>query len=142
MKKHILFILFFASVSFLYSQTDFPFENDNTPVETHDTVVNNEIYTVVEAIPEFPGGSEKMMLFISKNLKIPETDEVISGTVYVTFVIERDGSISNVKILRGIREDYNNEVIRVVKSMPKWIPGKQNGKAVRVQYNLPIKFHP
>lgn len=140
MKKHILFVLFFASISFLYSQTDFPFKNDNTPVEIHDTIGNDEIFTVVEESPEFPGGGGKAMLFISKNLKIPETEAVISGTVYVTFVIERDGSISNVMILRGISQECDNEAIRVVKSMPKWHPGRQNGKAVRVQFILPIIF--
>lgn len=141
MKKNILFVLLFASVSFSYCQTDFPFENDNTAVETHDTIGNDEIYTVVEVSPEFPGGDGARILFLKNNIKFPETDEVISGTVYVTFVIERDGSISNVKILRGIREDYDNEVIRVVKSMPKWHPGIQNGKAVRVHFNLPIRYN-
>lgn len=83
-----------------------------------------------------------MIEYINKNISYPQKaiDDNIQGTVYVTFVIEANGSISNAKILRGIGGGCDEEAIRIVKNMPPWEPGKQRGKPVRVQYNLPIKF--
>jgi protein TonB len=101
-----------------------------------------EIFTVVEQPPEFPGGEEKLFQYLQKNIKYPaEAKEAgIQGTVFVTFVVETDGVISNVKILRGQGGGLDNEAMRVVKGMPSWKAGKQNGRGVRVQFNLPIKF--
>jgi len=101
-----------------------------------------DVYLVVEEMPEFPGGEEERMKFLANNIKYPEKarENGIQGTVYVNFVIEPDGSISNIKIRRGISKELNEEVIRVIKLMPKWIPGKQRGIAVRVSYNMPVKF--
>lgn len=102
------------------------------------------IYTVVEQDPEFPGGMEKLYQFIAANVQYPEAckEERIRGTVFVTFVIEMDGSINNIKILRDPDPErrLGEEAVRVVKMMPKWKPGKAQGKKVRVQYNLPFKF--
>jgi Ca-activated chloride channel homolog len=100
------------------------------------------IFCIVETMPEYPGGDEKLKQFLHDNLRYPKTarESCISGTVYVTFVIEKDGSVSNVKVMRGIGGGCDEEAIRVVQLMPKWKPGMQMGKAVRVQYNLPIKF--
>lgn len=100
------------------------------------------IFTVVEDMPKYPGGKEAMYKYLGENIKYPAEakKDGTSGRVYVTFVVEVDGSVSNVTLLRGVREDLDNEAMRVIKKMPKWTPGKQKGKAVRVQYNLPIKF--
>jgi len=101
-----------------------------------------EIFTVVEEQPSFPGGEEARMKFFLENMKYPEEamETGIQGTVFLTFVVEDDGSITDVKILRGIGGGCDAEAIRVVQAMPKWIPGKQRGIPVRVQFNLPIKF--
>ncbi|HPH81316.1 MAG TPA: energy transducer TonB [Flavobacteriales bacterium] len=101
-----------------------------------------QIFTIVETMPEFPGGEEKLFEYLGKNIKYPAMarENGITGTVYVTFVVEGSGEISDVKKLRGIGGGCDEEAIRVVRSMPSWKPGKQNGKTVRVQYNLPIKF--
>ncbi|MEZ5172727.1 MAG: TonB family protein [Bacteroidia bacterium] len=101
-----------------------------------------QIFTIVEQMPEFPGGEEKLFEYLGKNIKYPAMarENGITGTVYVTFVVEGNGKITDVKKLRGIGGGCDEEAIRVVKSMPEWKPGKQNGKSVRVQYNLPIKF--
>ncbi|HBG71626.1 MAG: hypothetical protein A2W93_08285 [Bacteroidetes bacterium GWF2_43_63] len=109
------------------------------PIETD---YNNKIFTIVEDSPEFPGGQDALMTYLMNNIKYPHEamEASIQGTVYVTFVIETDGAVSNVKVLRGIGGACDEEAVRVVKGMPNWTPGKQRGKAVRVQFNLPIRF--
>lgn len=101
-----------------------------------------DAYTVVEVMPEYPGGMDSLGAFLGRNIKYPASakDAGITGTVFVNFIIEKDGSVGEVKALRGISEDCDNEAIRVVSLMPKWTPGKQHGKNVRVSFNLPIKF--
>jgi len=101
-----------------------------------------QIFTIVEQMPEFPGGEEELFKYLGKNIKYPSMarENGITGTVYVTFVVEGSGEISDVKKLRGIGGGCDEEAMRVVKAMPSWKAGKQNGKSVRVQYNLPIKF--
>ena len=105
-------------------------------------IVEAEIFKVVEVMPEFPGGAAKMMEYIQKNMKYPmmarESD--IQGKVFVNFVVEPDGSISNVAVLRGIGGGCDEEAVRVVQSMPKWNPGKQRGTAVRCAFTVPIIF--
>lgn len=100
--------------------------------------------TIVEQMPQFPGGEAEMMKYIQKNVQYPQVEKEagISGTCYVTFVVEKDGSITDVKVLRGVAggPGCDKEAVRVVKSMPPWKAGKQNGREVRVQFNLPIKF--
>lgn len=109
---------------------------------TDDEVVEAEIFTIVEEQPTFPGGEEKLMEYLSKNISYPPMakESGIQGTVFVTFVVEPDGSVTNSKVLRGIGGGCDDEALRVVRNMPKWKPGKQRGKPVRVQFNLPIKF--
>jgi protein TonB len=99
-------------------------------------------FTIIEENASYPGGEAARQQFLKENVKYPDTARAakIEGTVYVTFVIERDGSISDVKVLRGIGGGCDEEAIRVVKLMPNWIPGKQRGKAVRNQFNMPINF--
>ncbi len=100
------------------------------------------VFTIIESMPEYPGGMGKLMSFLAKNLKYPllAKQKGIQGSVYVQFVIEADGSISNLKVLRGIGGGCDEEAMRVVSKMPKWTPGKQKGKPIRVSYNLPVKF--
>ena len=101
-----------------------------------------EIFTVVEEQPGYPGGDEARIKYLQENIKYPEEAKElgVQGKVFVTFVVEVDGSITDVRVLRGIGSGCDEEAIRVVKSMPKWVPGKQRGVPVRVQFNLPIKF--
>ncbi len=113
------------------------------PVEVEeDEVVEQEIFQIVEEMPAYPGGDQKLMEFIAKGIKYPQIarETGIQGRVFVGFVVEPDGSVSNVKVLRGIGGGCDEEAMRVVKSMPKWKPGKQRGKAVRVSYMLPVNF--
>lgn len=111
-------------------------------VEEEEDETETQIFTVVENDPEFPGGMEALYKYLAQNIKYPQLarDNGITGKVYVTFVVEKDGSIANPKVLRDIGGGCGQEAIRVVKSMPKWTPGKQRGKAVRVQFNLPVNF--
>ncbi len=104
--------------------------------------MEEEIFVVVEEDPQFPGGMDSLYAFIQRNLRYPEKafNDKIEGTVYVTFSVEKDGSIGAIKILRDIGGGCGEEAVRVVKMMPKWIPGKQRGIPVRTQFNLPIKF--
>ena len=112
------------------------------PPEEDEEIVETEIFTVVESMPEFPGGMGELMKFLAKNIKYPPLakESGIQGRVFINFVVEPTGAISNVKILRGIGGGCDEEAVRVVESMPKWKPGKQRGKNVRVSYNLPVKF--
>ena len=118
-----------------------PTENaGNGPVE----VAAPEIFTVVEEMPEFPGGPVEMMKYIQKNIQYPQMakEAGLSGKCFLKFVVGGDGNISDVQILKGVPGcgDCDKEAIRVVKSMPKWKAGKQNGRAVNVYFNLPINF--
>ena len=111
-------------------------------VEEEEEVAEEEIFTIVETNPGFPGGEAKMYQYLGKNMKYPPIarDNNIQGRVYVSFVVEKKGNITDVRVLRGIGGGCDEEAIRVVKSMPKWSPGKQRGKPVRVRFNLPIVF--
>lgn len=115
-----------------------------TPVKIEEEEEEEEqtVYQVVENDPEFPGGLEALMKYLQQNIKYPQLarENNIQGRVYVTFVVERDGSVTGVRVMRDIGGGCGQEAVRVVKAMPKWTPGKQRGKAVRVQYNLPVNF--
>ncbi len=113
------------------------------PIEVDEEIVEEApIFTVVESMPEYIGGAQELYNYLGTNIKYPvmAKESGIQGKVYVTFVVERDGSITDVNIIRGIGGGCDEEAVRVVSSMPKWKPGKQRGKAVRVQYNLPVRF--
>ncbi len=105
---------------------------------------DNRPLVIAEEMPMFPGGEAAMMEYIQKNIKYPrkERKHGISGTCYVTFVVEADGSLTGVSIIRGVKDGpgIDAESIRVVSAMPKWKPGKQDGVLKRVQFNLPIKY--
>ncbi|MGY6523662.1 MAG: energy transducer TonB [Mongoliitalea sp.] len=102
----------------------------------------DEIFDVVENAPEFPGGMEAWYQYLQKNLKYPTQARRmgIEGTVYVVFVVNTDGSIQDVELLRGIGGGCDEEAIRVVQNAPKWTPGKQRGRPVRVRMRLPVRF--
>ena len=99
-------------------------------------------FDVVEQMPEFPGGAAGMMKFIAENVKYPEEaySKGIEGRVLVQFIIEKDGSVTNVKVIKKVNDAIDAEAVRVVKAMPKWKPGKQNGREVRVKYTIPVSF--
>lgn len=105
-------------------------------------VEEEQPFTVVEQMPEFPGGDAARVKFLHENIYYPQIAKEggITGTVYITFVVGKDGRLSGFKILRGIGGGCDEEAIRVLKMMPNWIPGRQGGKSVPVQFNLPIKF--
>jgi protein TonB len=101
-----------------------------------------QIFTIVEEMPSFPGGEAELFKYLGKTVKYPPMaqDAGITGVVYMTFVVDEQGKVRDPKVLRGIGGGCDEEAIRVVKAMPAWEPGKQRGKPVRVQYNLPIRF--
>ena len=105
-------------------------------------VKEEEIFVAVEQQPEFPGGTAALMKWLASNVRYPQMslENGISGRVIVKFVVEKDGSVSGVTLVRGVDKDLDREAIRVVKSMPKWQPGKNNGQAVRCYFNLPVNF--
>lgn len=110
--------------------------------EENKVSVDDEVFVVVEEQAEFPGGLDSMYAYIQKNLVYPELakEKGIEGRVFVQFVIEKDGSISNILIKRAIGGGCEEAVVEMIKNMPKWKPGKQRGKPVRFQFVLPIKF--
>jgi tonB family C-terminal domain len=109
---------------------------------TAQTKKNDMVFDVVEVMPQYPGGQIAMLKYLMENIKYPEQamKEGIQGRVTVRFIVEKDGSISDVKPVLSVHPLLNKEAVRVVKSMPKWTPGKQNGKPVRVRFNLPVMF--
>lgn len=117
-------------------------EDKHAEIEAREIFDEQEVFQIVEKMPAFPGGEQELMEYIANNVVYPEKarEEGIRGRVFVGFVVEPDGSISNVKMLRSIGGGCDEEAMRVVKSMPKWKPGIQDGKAVRVFYQIPIFF--
>ena len=122
---------------------------DNTVVQDSVTVSepvlkteNREVYSHVDDMPRFPGGDRALMQWLSDHINYPEdaTKSHIQGRVIVRFVIETDGSINNVELVQGVHPSLDKEAIRVIESMPQWVPGTQNGKLVAVYYTIPIVF--
>ena len=125
-------------------------EDDNTaveikyiePVVEEEEPVEEEIFMVVEQMPEFPGGMAELMKFLSKNIKYPTIaqENGIQGRVIVQFVVNQDGSIVDPIVMRSVDPYLDKEALRVISTMPKWKPGMQRGKAVRVKYTVPVTF--
>ena len=114
-----------------------------TPVEVEEEEVEEQqIFQVVEEMPEFPGGLSECMKFLGKNIKYPTISQEngVQGRVIVQFVVNKDGSIVDPVVVRGVDPYLDKEALRVISSMPKWKPGKQRGKAVRVKYTVPVTF--
>ena len=103
---------------------------------------DTRIFTAVEHAPDFPGGVDKFYKFLQQNIKYPAEarNKKVEGKVFVSFIVEKDGALSNLKIIRDLGAGCGNEALRVMKLSPKWNPGVQNGHKVRVQYTLPIAF--
>lgn len=156
--KFMLPYKFEVNESFVYqsgiTKKDYPFlsflpaEEEKTPIKsTPDSVFRNtsedeKVFIAIEQPAEYPGGLPALMKFVSKNLKYPEMAKRmgIEGKVWVTFIVETDGSISTIKITRGVNADLDREAIRIVSLFPTWSPGMQNGHPVRSQFVLPIPF--
>ena len=109
--------------------------------QTHkDTTTDDKVYDVCEQMPTYEGGDAALLKYLRENLKLPEEykERGVQGRMVVGFIVEKDGSLTNVKVLRAVDIALDAEVLRVVKGMPKWIPGRHNGQRVRVRYLLPI----
>jgi len=138
----------FLFQSFRPVKTELKIQNPTSPLVTEQTTVQDQprkdsaVFVVVEEMPQFPGGSEAMMKFLIENIKYPEQarKDSIQGRVFLNFIVEADGKISNAKVIRGIGGGCDEEAVRVVSMMPAWTPGKQRGQNVRVSFNLPIMF--
>ena len=111
--------------------------------QTHkDTTTDDKVYDVCEQMPIYEGGDAALLKYLGENLKLPEEDQErgMQGRMVVGFVVEKDGSLTNVKVLRAVDRALDAEALRVVKGMPKWIPGCQDEQLVRVKYNVPVSF--
>ena len=115
---------------------------DSLRIDSIQEISEQEVFGIVETMPDFRGGPPKLHEFIKTNLNYPQEaiDAGVEGKVFVEFCIEKDGTVCDAKVLRGIGYGCDEEALRVVGLMPKWYPGKQRGKAVRVRYTLPINF--
>ena len=116
-----------------------------TTISAQKTVVaekNQQVFDIVEQMPEYPGGLPALLDYLNQNVKYPEDAEKqkIEGRVLAIFVVETDGSISNVEVVKPVFPSLDAEAVRVLAAMPKWTPGKQSGKLVRVKYTVPINF--
>lgn len=121
---------------------EIPFEYSGEDKSAPMDADTDQVFQVVEVDPEFPGGMEALTKYLSENIKYPEQakKDKIQGKVYISFVVEKDGSVADAKVLRGIGGGCDEEALRVVNAMPKWTPGKQRNTPVRVQFNLPVVF--
>jgi protein TonB len=133
MKKRLLPVFLFFSVVCVFAQTNDPVAHQST---------QEEPYVVVEQMPEFPGGIPKLVEFLGENVKYPKKARRarVIGKVFASFVVGSDGAIRDVKIEKGIGYGCDEEVVRVVKAMPKWQPGILAGRPVPVRYSLPVNF--
>ena len=127
-------------------EMDKPKYGDDKVYDNVEELINElqygDVYSVVEEMPEYPGGMNELAKYLSENIKYPEEAKEIGigGRVFISFIVEKDGSVNDVAVMRSVDPLVDNEAVRVVKTMPKWKPGKQNGKIVRVSYILPINF--
>lgn len=105
-------------------------------------VIDETIHHIVERMPEFPGGEAALLKFVASNIKYPAicAEMCVQGRVYIAFVVNKDGSVSDVQVIRSPDANLSAEAMRVVKMMPQWKPGKQGGKPVNVSYNIPVSF--
>lgn len=129
MKRIGLFLVLLLSLENVHAQSAIDTAN-----------VNDEVFLVAEQMPSFPGGQEALMKFITENLKYPNGMSDIGGKVFVQFIVEKDGSISGTQILKGLYPAFDEEAMRVIRSMPDWKPAMQNGMPVRMQMYMPVNF--
>ncbi|MDR2918973.1 MAG: energy transducer TonB [Tannerella sp.] len=131
-----------------------PYDSNELIVSCYDVLIGDpepevicyepapDFYVAVEWMPEFPGGDKALMSYIQEKMVYPKDalKDSIQGRVVVSFIIEKDGSLSSIEVVRGITASLDKEAIRIIRSMPKWKPGEQRDKVVRVEYTLPIRF--
>jgi len=131
--KFIALLLMLAVAPMLQAQVD----KNQAPKD------EDPVYVYVEEQPSFPGGDDAMYAFLAKHIEYPHKalENGITGTVYASFIVQRDGTISDITIRRDIGAGCGAEVVRVIKMMPRWNPGRQKGKPVRCQFILPVKFN-
>jgi TonB family protein len=155
MKKNISYIITIFAIVFIRNSNaqqriHEELVNSNAGVKTisgNDTIRNNSdnVFIQVEEMPIFPGGKEGLMNFMVQNLNYPKTekDSGIMGTVYVYFIINKEGKVFDSRVVRGVKngQALDTEALRVINSMPSWTPGKNNGRLVNVAFTLPVKFH-
>ena len=142
--KVLLTLPVFALLILLNTQCDNtkPNEEKKSVPATEVETIQDSIHRVTEVMPQYPGGPNEMMRYIQENIKYPQSakDNKIEGRVYVSFVVEKDGSITNAAVMRGIDKECDAEALRVVSSMPKWTPGQHKGENVRTQFTIPIYY--
>lgn len=152
MKKLFLFVavavMYCSCVEVGTKDSDTPSTNDEgteligEAENEQDVPMDDDVILVTEVVPEFPGGDDSLFAYLYRNVSYPAEAKKadIHGRVFVTFVVEKDGRITGERILRDIGGGCGEEVLRVIRTMPKWKPGTQDGKPVRVQFNLPVAF--
>lgn len=130
--KYLLFLFFLANTPVVFAQS-------NLTVDSAALQPEDPPFTFVEQMPEYSGDP---LAFVRQHIVYPESalHERVEGKVYVQFVVEADGTLTNAKVLRGLSADCDKEALRVISEMPRWKPGKQNGRPVRVYFNLPVNF--
>lgn len=140
--KQLLCLILLCVCTASFSQEEPTPIKEHAPKQAHPSNLE-ESDDIDEKEPTFPGGPEALQQFIVKNLQYPQTaiENNEAGRIFVQFTVETDGTLSDVKIMRGVSEALDAEALRLVKVMPAWEPGESNGKKVRVRYNLPISFH-
>lgn len=116
-------------------------QNGSTCFGFQDSLTNRMIYTYAEDEPEYPGGWPDLIAFFDSTMVTPQDAEIIHGIVYVRFIVEIDGSLSAIEIIRGINQEIDAEILRVLNLMPPWIPGSCDGEPVPIQFTLPIKVN-
>lgn len=139
----LLFLLTIPAFAATAQQTPPRKGDPDAEIPIHKPLVNTgDVYTSVEKNPEFPGGEIKFNEYIKNNLKYPEyaRKNDVEGRVFLTLIVEKDGSLSNIKVIRGIAAGCDEEAIRLLKNSPKWTPGINDGHPVRVSYVVPIEF--
>jgi TonB family protein len=151
MKKKLLLLSLITGPLLAYSAdmeivTESPVQEEIKVAEPRHVTDEDEdidyVYKIVEKKAEFPGGQRKLMEYLKKNVKYPKQalDKSIEGRVLVKFTIKKDGTIDDIRVIKGVDSILDEEAIRVVKNMPKWIPGQSRGKDVNSQFTLPIRF--
>ena len=136
--KKILFIAL-LSFGFMANAMAQHFDEGEEVIEQSES---DKVFEVVDEMPSFPGGQSALFDFMAKNIKYPEVaeDNGIQGRVLVTFIVKKDGSLSDVRVAKSVDPSLDKEAVRVVKSMPKWIPGIEKGQYVNVKFTLPVTF--
>lgn len=142
MKKIIVYSCLFVAILLNATSIQAQEVNDNSNFVASQDSTEQKVFDVAEQMPSFPGGQAALFAFLAKTIKYPvEAEENnIQGRVIVTFIVERDGTINDVTVAKSVDPSLDREAVRVVKNMPNWIPGKQNGETIRVKYTVPVTF--